>query len=274
MNVVNSTVQQWLDEAPPILTRSGRAPAANCTWFRPGIRRLLGAADVPLVRRRRDQPRLQRARSSRRTRPGRPRGLIAHQRTRRPAGLHLRPAAAEVKRIAAALRGLGRRKGDRVAIYMPTSPEAIMLMLAHAHRRDPLGGLRRLRRGALGGPHCASGSRRCLHRRRHLPQGQGRAAEGDRRRDALADPESPVEHVVVLLARRRPPGAAIRPRHHLGRVPGRRRRARRATTRRWRRTSRRSSSPPPARPPSRSWPSTPTAATRSTSTAWALVLRH
>ncbi len=36
----------------------------------------------------------------------------------------------EVKRIAAALRGLGVQKGDRVAIYMPTSPEAIMLMLA------------------------------------------------------------------------------------------------------------------------------------------------
>ena len=36
----------------------------------------------------------------------------------------------EVKRIAAALRGLGIRKGDRVTVYMPTSPEAIMLMLA------------------------------------------------------------------------------------------------------------------------------------------------
>jgi acetyl-CoA synthetase len=36
----------------------------------------------------------------------------------------------EVKRIAAALRGLGIGKGDRVTIYMPTSAEAIMLMLA------------------------------------------------------------------------------------------------------------------------------------------------
>ena len=36
----------------------------------------------------------------------------------------------EVKRIAAALRGLGIRRGDRLTIYMPTSPEAIMLMLA------------------------------------------------------------------------------------------------------------------------------------------------
>jgi acetyl-CoA synthetase len=35
-----------------------------------------------------------------------------------------------VTRAAAALRGLGIRKGDRLTIYMPTSPEAIVLMLA------------------------------------------------------------------------------------------------------------------------------------------------
>jgi acetyl-CoA synthetase len=36
----------------------------------------------------------------------------------------------EVERIAAALRGMGLRKGDRITIYMPTTPEAIALMLA------------------------------------------------------------------------------------------------------------------------------------------------
>ncbi len=36
----------------------------------------------------------------------------------------------EVARLAAALRGLGIGKGDRVTIYMPTCPEAVMLMLA------------------------------------------------------------------------------------------------------------------------------------------------
>ncbi len=36
----------------------------------------------------------------------------------------------EVERVAAALRGLGIQKGDRITIYMPTCPEAIMLMLA------------------------------------------------------------------------------------------------------------------------------------------------
>ena len=36
----------------------------------------------------------------------------------------------EVKRIAAALRGLGVRRGDRLTIYMPPCPQAIALMLA------------------------------------------------------------------------------------------------------------------------------------------------
>jgi acetyl-CoA synthetase len=36
----------------------------------------------------------------------------------------------EVERVAAALRGLGVGRGDRVTVYMPTMPEAIILMLA------------------------------------------------------------------------------------------------------------------------------------------------
>lgn len=35
-----------------------------------------------------------------------------------------------VNRIAAALRGMGIKKGDRITIYMPVCPEAVMLMLA------------------------------------------------------------------------------------------------------------------------------------------------
>src|SRR5437763_3633671 len=35
-----------------------------------------------------------------------------------------------VTQLAAALRGLGIGKGDRIAIYMPTCPEAIVMMLA------------------------------------------------------------------------------------------------------------------------------------------------
>jgi len=36
----------------------------------------------------------------------------------------------QVERVAAALRGLGLQKGDRLTIYMPTCPEAVILMLA------------------------------------------------------------------------------------------------------------------------------------------------
>src|SRR5919108_3569917 len=36
----------------------------------------------------------------------------------------------EVERVAAALRAMGIQKGDRLTIYMPTCPEAIILMLA------------------------------------------------------------------------------------------------------------------------------------------------
>jgi acetyl-CoA synthetase len=36
----------------------------------------------------------------------------------------------EVERVAAALRGMGIGKGDRVSVYMPTCPEAIAIMLA------------------------------------------------------------------------------------------------------------------------------------------------
>jgi acetyl-CoA synthetase len=36
----------------------------------------------------------------------------------------------EVEKVAAALRGMGIEKGDRITIYMPTFPEAVVLMLA------------------------------------------------------------------------------------------------------------------------------------------------
>ncbi len=43
------------------------------------------------------------------------------------------------------LRNRNVEKGDRVTIYMPMIPEAAYAMLACArHRRDPLGGVRRL----------------------------------------------------------------------------------------------------------------------------------
>jgi hypothetical protein len=51
----------------------------------------------------------------------------------------------EVARFAGALAAQGVQAGDRVVVYMPMVPEAVVAMLACAHRRDPLGRVRRLR---------------------------------------------------------------------------------------------------------------------------------
>jgi acetyl-CoA synthetase len=67
---------------------------------------------------------------------------------------------AEVERAAAALRALGIEKGDRLTLYMPTSPEAIVLMLATVR----IGAIHSVvfagfGAGALGDRVAASGSR-------------------------------------------------------------------------------------------------------------------
>src|SRR3989475_5360426 len=69
----------------------------------------------------------------------------------------------EVERLAAALRGMGIQKGDRITIYMPTFPEAIMLMLAAAR----IGAIHVVvfagfRAGALGDRLRTSGSALCV----------------------------------------------------------------------------------------------------------------
>jgi acetyl-CoA synthetase len=66
----------------------------------------------------------------------------------------------EVERTAAALRGMGIRKGDRLTVYMPTCPEAITLMLAAVR----IGAIHSVvfagfGAGALGDRIAASGSR-------------------------------------------------------------------------------------------------------------------
>ena len=53
----------------------------------------------------------------------------------------------EVQKFANALKSLGIKKGDRVAVYMGMTPElAIALLGLRAHRRGALGDLRRVRR--------------------------------------------------------------------------------------------------------------------------------
>ena len=74
---------------------------------------------------------------------------------RREAHAHLRRAAAtRSRRSAAVLQELGVDKGDRVIIYMPMIPEAVVGDAGlRPHRRHPLGRVRRLRRQGARDPH-------------------------------------------------------------------------------------------------------------------------
>ena len=116
----------------------------------------------------------------------------------------------DVCRFTNALRALGVKKGDRIAIYMPMIPELPVAMLActrigAAHSvvfggfsADALAG--RIEGCELHGRH---------HRRRRVSQGRGRTAEAQRRRG-----DRP--HVIGRALRRR---AAHRRRRRLGRRP-------------------------------------------------------
>ena len=105
---------------------------------------------------------------------------------------------AEVKKTAAALRGIGVKRGDRVAIYMPTMPEAIISMLAATR---------------IGAVHlvvfAGFGASALADRIRMAGAGVLLTADATWRRgratpllgiveEALRDPASPVKKVVVL----------------------------------------------------------------------------
>jgi len=111
----------------------------------------------------------------------------------------------EVEWVAAALRGLGIRRGDRVTLYLPTCAEAIVAMLAIVR----IGAIHSIvfagfGHGALGDRIRASGSRLVLTA--DLTSRKGRATELKSIVDAaLADDPGAVEHVVVL---EREPGRA------------------------------------------------------------------
>ena len=86
--------------------------------------------------------------------------------------------AREVRRAANALKRLGVRKGDRVAIYLPMVPEAAIAMLACAR----IGAVHSvIFGGILRGVGARPGQRRrgqgAHHRRRRLPPRPGRAAQ-------------------------------------------------------------------------------------------------
>jgi len=124
--------------------------------------------------------------------------LIALDERGRRRGLTYRQLLDEVERVAAGLRGLGIGKADRVTIYMPTSAEAIIAMLATVR----IGAIHCVvfagfGAGALGDRIRASGSRLVLTA--DVTYRKGKDVDLlSILDDALADDRGDVEHVVVL----------------------------------------------------------------------------
>jgi len=103
-----------------------------------------------------------------------------------------------VESVAAALRGLGVQRGDRVAIYMPTMPEAMMAMLTCAR----IGAIHLVVFAGFGSHALAeraemAGARVLLAADRTWRKGR-EVNLWDIVRDALQEEGSPIEHVVVL----------------------------------------------------------------------------
>ncbi|MGD1054731.1 MAG: AMP-binding protein, partial [Nitrososphaerales archaeon] len=104
----------------------------------------------------------------------------------------------EVKKVAAALRSIGVKRGDRVAVYMPTMPEAIISMLAATR----IGAMHIVvfagfGSGALSDRIRLSGAGVLLTA--DVTWRRGRATPLWKIvREALAEPSSPVRKVVVL----------------------------------------------------------------------------
>ncbi|BDG02124.1 acetate--CoA ligase [Anaeromyxobacter oryzae] len=111
----------------------------------------------------------------------------------------------EVERTSAALRGLGVEKGDRITLYMPTCPEAIVLMLAAAR----IGAIHLVvfagfGAGALSSRVVASGSRVVFTADVTWRKGKETRLK-EIVDDALAIDRGAVEHVVVLRRGATPP---------------------------------------------------------------------
>src|SRR5512138_2071615 len=131
MDLVNPMVRRWLAEADEDLEGFWARAASELHWFRSWDRTFLwerpsfrwfvggetnlahGALDRHVAAGRGGQAAL----------------VYANERGERRV-LTYAQLLHEVERLAAALRGLGLGKGDRITIYMPTCPEAIALMLA------------------------------------------------------------------------------------------------------------------------------------------------
>jgi len=131
MSLITPVVQRWLEDARDNPEAFWDAAARQLPWFRtwdevfewtpPTFRWFLGA-QTNLCHNALDH-------HVSHGRAGHAALLYINERGERAAYTYAQ-VLHEVKRIASALRGLGIRKGDRITIYMPTSPLAIMLMLA------------------------------------------------------------------------------------------------------------------------------------------------
>jgi len=131
MAMINPTVQKWVEDAREAPEEFWARAADELPWFRkwdsvferddPSFRWFVGAQtnlaynclDHHVANGRGDNTAL----------------IYVNERGERRRFTY-RELAAEVERVAAGLRALGIGKGDCLTIYMPTSPEAIMAMLA------------------------------------------------------------------------------------------------------------------------------------------------
>ena len=117
----------------------------------------------------------------------------------------------EVQRAAAALRALGIQQGDRITLYMPTCPEAIILMLAAVR----IGAIHSVvfagfGAGALGDRIRASGSRLVFAADVTYRKGRDVPLLGIVA-GALETPGHRVEHVIVLRRGSEPTTTGLRP---------------------------------------------------------------
>jgi acetyl-CoA synthetase len=129
--VVNPVVQKWLDEARQDPDRFWARAAAELPWFRtwdrvfewtfPTFRWFIGA-ETNLAWNALDHH-VQQGRG------GHAALVYLNERGERRLFTYA-SLLYEVERVAAGLRALGVQKGDRLTIYLPTTPEAITLMLA------------------------------------------------------------------------------------------------------------------------------------------------
>ena len=198
-------------------SRSGRRRPTGCDWARP-LGRRARLVEPPFAKwfvGGKLNVAVQLRRPARRGRPRRQGRAPLGGRAGRHPHDHLRRAArTRSARAANALTSLGVQAGDRVAIYLPMIPEAVVAMLACARIGAPhsvvFGGFSAERAGR---PHRRRQRQARHHRRRRLPARRAERAQAGRRRGAGV-----AEGTSVAARARRP---AHRPGRRLDRRPRR-----------------------------------------------------